>query len=223
MPILTPPTFDKKAQHADDLWVRKECYRFYIQQRRLHCTFMERMDLWLLAPFCSNCIQSDPFEPQRQPDIIPPTWEEDVLLAVGKNTLDQTQLQLLKNPEYGIACKKCGRRLRPWNGDEVHVVSYHLEEHYGIDLETPGKAWPSKELRNRIFALYDFKCFACNSEEDLHIDHIQPRALGGDAAFRNLQPLCKECGKRKADTPATEVAVHSAMYFSSPPCDGLFW
>jgi len=184
---------------------------------------MERMDLWLLAPFCSSCIQSDPFALQRQPDIRPPTWEEDVLFVVGKNTLDEIRLQRSKNLDYGIDCKKCGRRLQPWNADEVHVVSYHLEEHYGIDLETPGRTRPSKNLQNRIFTLYDFKCFACNSEARLHIDHIQPRTRGGDAAFRNLQPLCEECGERKADAPAIDIAVYSAIYFGSPSDDGLFW
>lgn len=226
MRILTPPAFEKKAHHEDDLWVRRECYRFYVQQRRKHCTLTQRLDLWLLAPVCTDCMQSDVFESQREPGIKPATWEEDLLVEVGKETLAETQLQLLKNPDYAFACKKCGCQLRPWNGHEMHIVSYHLEEHYGIDLETPGRTWPSRKLRNQILALYDSRCFACPQETGLHIDHIQPRACDGDAAFRNLQPLCEVCGQRKGDSPASEITVLSTIYFGLQPSDGyegLFW
>jgi 5-methylcytosine-specific restriction endonuclease McrA len=84
-------------------------------------------------------------------------------------------------------------------------VDYHLEEHYGIPLETPGRRKPSRKIRDRIFQLYDQQCFSCGSGGPLHIDHIRPQAKGGDSAFRNLQPLCGVCGNLKRDTEPEEI------------------
>jgi hypothetical protein len=53
-----------------------------------------------------------------------------------------------------------------------------------------------------------------------------PRFHGGDAAFRNLQPLCTRCGQKKGNTLPTEVSVYSDLYFGPYPSDayeGLFW
>ncbi len=108
----------------------------------------------------------------------------------------------------------------------IYIVKYHLEEYYGIPLETPGKKTVSKKLRSRIFDLYDNQCFSCKATEDLHIDHINPVAKGGDAAFRNLQPLCRTCGFKKGDSDPNIVTVFSDMYFQPFPPDyyeGLFW
>lgn len=228
MPRMEPYIPNPKEQHEDDLWIKLECYRFYIKQRHLHCTFEHIMDLWLLAPYCTECALSDPFESNRLPDILPDTWESDLLLSVGQDTLKQIQQALSENPSHYLPCKHCGKELRPWQDSEIYVVSYHLEEHYGIPLETPGKKNPSKKLRKQIIKLYDNKCFACNltGQRNLHIDHIIPQSAGGDSAFRNLQPLCESCGNLKEDKLPEEIEVYSTIYFEPYPSDtheGLFW
>jgi 5-methylcytosine-specific restriction endonuclease McrA len=187
---------------------------------------MELMDLWLLAPQCEDCACSEPFSPGL-PDIHHDGWEVDLLLHVGPDALDRIQQERAEGSDFALRCKRCGRELRPWEDDDAYVVSYHLEEHYGIPLETPGQTSPPSRLRRKLFALYDSHCFGCRaSDRDLHIDHIRPRSKGGDAAFRNLQPLCEECGNRKGDSDPIEVQVYSTIYFGPYPMDsyeGLFW
>lgn len=82
-------------------------------------------------------------------------------------------------------------------------------------------------MKEQIKRLYGYRCFGCRRKRrPLHIDHILPRSKGGDAAFRNLQPLCEECGNRKGDYKSEEVTVHSDMYFRPYPPhhdERLFW
>lgn len=69
MPIIIPHIATPQEQHEDQLWVREECYRFYVQQRREHCNFLELLDLWLRAPYCESCIQSEPDASYGLPEI----------------------------------------------------------------------------------------------------------------------------------------------------------
>ncbi len=226
MPLIEPYIPTDQEQYELDLWAKEECYRFCVQQRRLNCTFLEVMDLWLVAPYCVDCALSNPFEKNRMPDIHPDTWESDLLLEVGLSTLERTKRELVANPDFAFLCKRCGNELRPWIDDEVYVVSYHLEEHYSIPLETPGRKSPSKKLGKHILKLYDNNCFGCGSGDRLHTDHIIPQNNGGDAAFRNLQPLCEKCGNRKGASLPELVEVFSDIYFGPYPSDayeGLFW
>ena len=226
--VLKPyiPTAQEKHEH--DLWTRAECYRYYVEQRRANCTPKELLDLWLLAPYCETCALVDPLRENGLPDIAPDEWEMDMLIHLGPKHLGQVKETLSGNPEYAYLCKKCGRELQPWQEDSVYIVSYHLEDHYGIPLTTPGKVNPSRKIQNQIISLYEDRCFGCGKRgrSALHIDHVRPRAKDGDAAFRNLQPLCEICGNEKGDQDATEVEVYSLMYFGPYPSDsyaGLFW
>jgi hypothetical protein len=209
------------------LWEREECYRFYVKQRRMNCTFTELMDLWLLAPYCVSCKENDPLYWGASPDISPLTWKEDLDWKVGEKRLKATVKELKRNPDYAFLCHRCGRGLRPWDDDQMYVECLHMEEHYSVPMETPGKKQPPKKIQQMIFKLYDFKCFGCRRKrKHLHIDHIMPRSHGGDAAFRNLQPLCTRCGQKKGDTLPTEVSVYIDMHFDPCPSDayeGLFW
>lgn len=227
MAILQPYIPSPQENHKDELWVKKECYRFYVEQRRLNCNFMQVLDLWLLAPHCEDCIHSEPYYNGDWPDITPNSWEDDVVCELGEGVLKETEMELAEDQDFCFLCKRCWKELRPWFHDEIYVVSYHLEEHYGIPLETPGRKSPGKRLAQQIISLYSNTCFGCAADnKPLHIDHIVPRSKGGDAAFRNLQPLCEECGNRKGDGVPKEVPVYSTMYFSRYPSDGyegLFW
>ena len=226
--ILKPYVPTARENYEYDLWTKAECYRYYVEQRRANCTYTELLDLWLLAPYCESCALADPLRETGLPDIAPDGWETDILIHLGQTHLQQIKAILSDDPEYAYICKKCSRELRPWQEDFVYIVSYHLEDHYGIPLTTPGRVSPSKKIQKQIIALYDDRCFRCGvpGNSSLHIDHIRPRANGGDAAFRNLQPLCEACGNEKGDRNATEVEVHSSMYFGPYPSDGyegLFW
>ena len=230
-----PPSFEEmvlaelkqKPDHRIGLWLEDECYRYYVKQRRIHCTFTQLMDRWIRAPLCIDCEQSAGGFFPRLPDISGDGWETDILIHNGGRLLRQIKKALRQNRDYAFTCRKCHRELRPWSGDEVYVDHIHVEEHFGIPMTTPGKKQPSKKLRAKILNLYDHRCFGCNKQrKNLHIDHINPQSLGGDSAFRNLQPLCEKCGQKKGNNPSEEVEVYTNMYFEPCPSDayeGLFW
>jgi 5-methylcytosine-specific restriction endonuclease McrA len=49
-----------------------------------------------------------------------------------------------------------------------------------------------------VFARDGHRCVACGSSENLTVDHILARALGGSDALWNLQTLCGPCNTAKA-------------------------
>jgi 5-methylcytosine-specific restriction endonuclease McrA len=187
------------------------------------------MNLWLTVPYCSSCAASDVFLCDQLPDISGRHWRDDLSCTLGEETFRRIKREIRKNKYFAIICKKCRHELRPWKGNEIWIVNYHLEEHYDIPLETPGKKSPSRKLRNKIIELYDRRCFGCpatSKDKELHIDHIIPESKGGDSAFRNLQPLCTDCGEMKGNDLPDEVDVYSDIYFGPYPSDGyegLFW
>jgi 5-methylcytosine-specific restriction endonuclease McrA len=225
--LLEPHIETPRELYEDLLWVREECFRFYVRQRRAHCAFRELMDLWLRVPYCCDCALSQPFRPEGPADVTPDGWETDMLIQLGLGTLERARRELARVPEFALLCKRCGRELRPWREDVVYVITYHLEEHYGIPLSSATIKQPAEKLRSRVLALYDHKCFGCESVgRPLHMDHVLPRSKGGDTAFRNLQPLCEQCGNLKGDEVPREVHVYSDIYFGPYPSDGfegLFW
>ena len=227
MPIIEPYIPTQRESHEIDLWEKEKCYRFYVKERHRNCTFREIMNLWLEVPYCSSCATSNTFLFDQLPDISGRHWRDDLACALGEDTLRRIKREIRKNKHFAIICKKCGHELRPWNGDEIWIVKYHLEEHYNIPLETPRKKSPSRKLRDKILELYDGRCFGCNAiNKKLHIDHILPQSKGGDSAFRNLQSLCKDCGDMKGNDLPDEVDVYSDIYFGPYPSDayeGLFW
>ena len=54
----------------------------------------------------------------------------------------------------------------------------------------------SKKKRRNCFAR-DKVCLKCGSCENLTIDHVIPKSLGGRDWFINLQTLCKKCNSEK--------------------------
>lgn len=227
MILLEPTIPTAQEEHELALWTRAECYRFYVAQRRANCTYVELMNLWLRAPYCDQCIVSHPFYSGQLPDISGHFWDDDIRSQLGEDMLIQIKDELSADSSFSFCCKRCQNNLAPWERDDIYIVMYHLEEHYGIPLETPGHMEAAKKMQNQVLRLYGSVCFACGeSGPGLHIDHIRPRSLGGDAAFRNLQPLCGSCGQRKGQRQPDEVDVYSDIYFGRYPSDGyegLFW
>lgn len=62
----------------------------------------------------------------------------------------------------------------------------------------------SDELKQEILQKFDFRCAHCkrhmiDNNTILEIDHIIPLNRGGTNSKTNLQALCKECNRKKAD------------------------
>ncbi len=207
-------------------WMSGEVCRFYVGQRRRFCTHLQLLDLWFLAPLCESCAASELFLSHRPPDISSRNWRDDISWVVDDDVLKTIRRERRRDPDFGFHCKRCGTVLRSWDGDDLYVTSYHVEDHYQFPLIRPGQIRPSPKTQELIKDLYGSRCFSCKKKRSLHIDHINPRSNGGDGIFRNLQPLCEPCGQVKANKIPEEVTVHNSMYFGPYPSDayeGLFW
>jgi hypothetical protein len=65
-------------------------------------------------------------------------------------------------------------------------------------LPTPTKRDPIPiEVRFFIYERDGYRCVQCGTVEDLTIDHIHPKSLGGADTADNLQTLCRSCNSRK--------------------------
>ncbi|MCZ2356837.1 MAG: HNH endonuclease [Bacteroidia bacterium] len=53
--------------------------------------------------------------------------------------------------------------------------------------------------RNNIFRRDSFKCCYCYSTQDLTVDHLIPRSLGGGDSWENLVTACQKCNAKKAN------------------------
>ena len=111
------------------------------------------------------------------PDISSGSWKDDIAWCIGEDFLSTIKKELKEDPYFGLRCKHCDKNLQPWNGDDVYVVSYHLEDHYRFPLIKPGQIEPSRKVQRQIKDLYGNRCFGCNKKKKLHIDHIIPAGM----------------------------------------------
>ena len=52
-------------------------------------------------------------------------------------------------------------------------------------------------LRERVYRRDGYRCLFCGSGDDLTLDHVYPKSLGGDHVEDNLQTLCRSCNSSK--------------------------
>lgn len=66
-----------------------------------------------------------------------------------------------------------------------------------------------KLSRHSILARDNFSCQYCGKKsEDLTIDHIIPKRLGGKKVWENLVSACKKCNAKKADKTLKQANMH---------------
>ena len=66
-----------------------------------------------------------------------------------------------------------------------------------IAVPSPRKQPIPDALRWEVWERDNFTCKSCQTRQFLTIDHIIPRALGGQDTKDNLQTLCKSCNNKK--------------------------
>lgn len=56
----------------------------------------------------------------------------------------------------------------------------------------------SGTIRRKVFERDKGRCVKCQSQVDLEIDHLYPKAAGGSDDIENLRLLCRRCNQRAA-------------------------
>ncbi len=68
--------------------------------------------------------------------------------------------------------------------------------------------------RQRIFRRDGFRCVYCAQvfpEEELTVDHVEPKMRGGDRSDGNLVTACHACNTRKGSRPAWAFLASDAI------------
>ena len=112
-----------------------------------------------------------------------------------------------------VACRTIGKKGKNTNKPTPDCVCVACG---GVFIRTSNSqkycsAECAKTYRN-VFIIYkrdNFRCIYCgrSSIEDeikLHIDHIFPRAYGGENTARNLVTSCASCNTSKSNVPLNE-------------------
>ena len=69
--------------------------------------------------------------------------------------------------------------------------------HVAGKVHTPNGQNIPEPLRQTVIARDGGKCLRCQAKDDLTIDHIFPRSVGGSHAITNLRTLCRPCNSRR--------------------------
>lgn len=75
-----------------------------------------------------------------------------------------------------------------------------------------------RKLKHTVFEAAGWKCAHCGRGGRLTLDHIIPRARGGKDERSNLQALCSDCNRKKADKPPDQYVP--GVYAKCMRCDG---
>jgi len=72
---------------------------------------------------------------------------------------------------------------------------WYLQEMFAMTASEAKRLW-----RRDIKASWGDKCAYCGSPDNLTIDHVKPKTLGGRDEARNLVPACKSCNHAKGSS-----------------------
>lgn len=96
--------------------------------------------------------------------------------------------------------------------DALPIVGGLLRVPRTIHLRRFAKLWrPAVRLTRRNVMLRDgYRCQYCGRrgpDQGLNIDHVVPRARGGQDAWENLVTACEPCNRRKGERTPTEAGM----------------
>jgi len=75
--------------------------------------------------------------------------------------------------------------------------------------------------RLRVYRRDNFKCVECGTTEDLSIDHVVPKSLGGLDAESNLRTMCLPCNRKKGNYHPTWKERLFAFLFTKKDANKL--
>lgn len=70
-------------------------------------------------------------------------------------------------------------------------------DEYLYHLEVLNPADAKRMWRERIKDNWNYQCAYCGSEDDLTLDHVKPRSLGGPDRTNNVICACHDCNQSK--------------------------
>lgn len=105
-----------------------------------------------------------------------------------------------------VSCVQCEKPFyrQKWMA-EKGFGNYCSKPCWGESRKTPFGTGPSGITPAQRKAWIGSECARCNATENLELDHILARSLGGQNTVENMQTLCKTCNLRKfqcEDLPA---------------------
>ena len=68
------------------------------------------------------------------------------------------------------------------------------------------------KVRRKVFKRDGWACLKCGTKENLSIDHIKPKSLGGNNYQNNLQTLCRDCNSEKGDNVINYRKNHGKVF-----------
>jgi hypothetical protein len=72
------------------------------------------------------------------------------------------------------------------------------DTHFGSACDSGIKPASKAEIIRRVWRRDRSQCAKCGSQHALQIDHVVPKALGGENTEQNLRLLCRHCNQRAA-------------------------
>ena len=118
--------------------------------------------------------------------------------------------------------------LRPEDGEHViKAVSFNLRVPEVVTLNNYDKM-PCNAVvfsRRNVFKRDKFTCQYCGAQpgsEELTIDHVEPRARGGETTWENCVLACYDCNRRKADRTLKEAGMRLRKQPKRPSWSPLY-
>jgi len=120
------------------------------------------------------------------------------ILYVWKSVSDQ----ISKNKKYRQSLGKTsiGQNSKSQTENNSYITStsivvahsnWAIDNSFGDKILSPNSSW--NILRQLVFRRDGFKCVICGENQNLSVDHIKERELGGTNDLSNLRTLCRDC------------------------------
>ena len=86
-------------------------------------------------------------------------------------------------------------------------------EDYLYNLEATNHSEAKRLWREQIKDHWNHTCAYCGSKENITLDHVKPKALGGTDRSENIVCACHKCNQDKGHSPLEEW--YQSQYFFS--------
>lgn len=124
---------------------------------------------------------------------------EDALAKDEDSLLDE-MIIYIKHSEY-LKKKSNYLKEKKFNDlkKQVELFEKILDVEKSLEEEKISREPIAEDVKIFVWRRDEGKCVNCNSQKNLEFDHIIPFSKGGSNTARNIQILCQDCNRKKAD------------------------